>query len=127
MKLGFDEGGTAMYALVHDFADGIRKPSTGASLAVWDVTSTDDGVRLIPRMRRAVGVESEVGLSPDGGTVYATQPLTAYDMRCGRPLWRRPGLDVHKVDVSMDGRLLALVSRDSDQNDVVLVDARTGA
>ena len=126
MKLGFDEGGTAMYALVHDFADGIRKPITGASLAVWDVTSTDDGVRLIPRMRRAVGVESEVGLSPDGGTVYATQPLTAYDVRSGRPLWRRPGLDVHKVDASMDGRLLALVSRDSDQNDVVLVDARTG-
>ena len=77
LTLEFSQDGTALAALVHDFAGGIHAPVTGATLAVWDVSSARDGVRLTPRLQRGVGVDSEVGLSPDGGKTYTTHTLKA--------------------------------------------------
>ena len=90
---------------------------------VWDLRSPTH-----PPERIATGVGLQgVALGPDGRTVYTAWPLTAYDVRSGERIWRRPEVKTFfsAPDVNETGTLLALGEDGTRQ--VLLLDAETGA
>ena len=60
-------------------------------------------------------------ISPDGGTVFTSRPLKAFDVRTGRRLYATSH-HAYVMDLSPDGRTLAI----DDGPDVLVVDASTG-
>ena len=57
-----------------------------AFLLVWDLHDPGGAPRRISLGNATNGL----ALSPDGSTVYSAWPLSAYDVRSGRRLWRHP-------------------------------------
>lgn len=93
---------------------------TNSFAAVWDLRSPAEAPAKVPTGVGLQGVE----LSPDGRTLYAGHPLTAYDVATGRRLWRRNDVSATlDLDVNGQGTLLAA---GATGNDALLVDAATG-
>ena len=55
---------------------------------VWDLRSPASAPARIPI---GIGLQ-RISLSPDGRTLFTGWPLTAYDVRSGRQVWKRPDL-----------------------------------
>lgn len=88
--------------------------------AVWDLRSPAEPPAKVPTGVGLQGVE----LSPDGRTLYAGHPLTAYDVATGRRLWRRNDVSATlDLDVNVQGTLLAAGATGKG---ALLVDAATG-
>jgi DNA-binding SARP family transcriptional activator/WD40 repeat protein len=67
-----------------------------------------------------------MALSPDGNRVYVSSPIAAYSVTSGRRLWHLPGSGTWAgLDLSTDGRRLAVVPRDT-RGEIALVDTRHG-
>ncbi len=68
-----------------------------------------------------------LAVSKDARTVYTSWPLTAYDVSTSRQLWRSPLRGLQHLDLNRAGTLLTMPEwDDAKNNNVVLVDARTG-
>ncbi len=92
--------------------------STTAWASVWDLESLDKATRLF----RLQDGNPFVALSPDGNTMYTTQPFTIHDLASGtsKPV---SGIDPFgPVALSPDGLVLATATADG----LVLLDAATG-
>jgi len=96
---------------------------TAGYAAVWDLR-----LPSTPPARIPIGTDEEsrqgLALSPDGRTLYASTPLTAYDVASGRRIWRRPGMNAFVLNLNSQGTLLSL--SDNASNDALLVDAASG-
>ena len=95
-----------------------------AFLLVWDLHDPGGAPRRISLGNATNGL----ALSPDGATVYSAWPLSAYDVRSGRRLWRHPtARSFISLDIDPAGRLLVLEDHATERvTDMLLVDARTG-
>jgi len=88
---------------------------------VWDLRSPSTPPERVPTGKGLQGL----ALSPDGRTLYASLPLTAYDVATGRRIWRRDDRFSWAIlDVNRDGTLLALA--DEATHEAWLVDAADG-
>jgi WD40 repeat protein/DNA-binding SARP family transcriptional activator len=96
---------------------------TGAQALVWDLRHPGHPVR---RIRIPATFYVGVALSPSGGTLYLSNPLTAYDVSSGRRLWTSTE-DAFSLSLALDprGRTLA-VPDGRDPSDLALVDAGSG-
>jgi WD40 repeat protein len=89
----------------------------------------DDEPRLV--MRRTVPGrtyeqrdQNQLAVSADGSTVWTSEPFTAYDVATGAAVLRT-GRHVYAMDLSPNGRTMALTQAQSRVNEVQLVDAHT--
>jgi WD40 repeat protein len=116
-QVDFSPGGDHLAAVVKS-ADGSQ-----VFALVWELAHPDqppERVDLDP-------VDQGLALGPRGRVVYTQQPLTAYDVRTGRQLWRRPVKGFRALDLNRTGTQLAMERWDDKKNnDVLLVDARNG-
>ncbi|MFG1817804.1 BTAD domain-containing putative transcriptional regulator [Kribbella sp. NPDC049174] len=130
--LDYSHDGNSLMAVIKFYADGTLNDYTTGSLVVWNVRQgTHPSVRrMLPLSDDAVRARAQI--SPTGDRVYTTRPLTAYDVATGKVAFSRPTLSTNAVDVTRDGKLLALGGEmppgsGSGIGDVVLIDAATGA
>lgn len=84
---------------------------------VWDLRAPSLAPTRIPT---GLGYQT-LALSPDGRTLYTARPLTAYDVASGKRIWRRPGVDAFRLEIDLQGDLLAVAG------DGLLVDTSDGA
>jgi WD40 repeat protein len=107
-NVGHSRDGNSLVTVIEFYANGPWNDSTSGSLLVWDVRP---GVRPKARMTLPLAVDAEAGrmeLSPDGGRLYTSRPLAAYDVATGKLLFRQPELSSGDIDITADGKLLAL-------------------
>jgi WD40 repeat protein len=130
--LDYSHDGNSLVAVIKFYANGTMNDYTTGSVVVWNLRqgARQSVKRMLPLSADAV--RARVQISPDGARVYTTRPLTAYDVATGKVLFARSDLSSTGIDVSPDGRLLALAGEippgsGSGIGDVVLVDAATGA
>jgi WD40 repeat protein len=97
---------------------------TATQVAVWDVAAPKKPIRLIDLPPSRVAGTTWVALSPDGSLLYVGSldppSLTIYRVATGEQL-RSVGVAAGRVEISPDGRLLAMGAG----NEVVLLDAAT--
>ncbi len=93
------------------------------SVAVWDLRRPGS-----PPARVDVDEGFQhVAVSPDGGVVYTSAPMTAWDVATQRVIWRRDDIwSISGFDISPDGRRLASLRSPFDDNRVALVDTGAG-
>jgi WD40 repeat protein len=101
--------------------------STSADARVWDLAHP----ARKPVVIALDGLWDDIALSPDGRTVYASSPLTAYAVASGERLWRRDDLvSFHGLGVTPDGRTLGFDATVNGGHKApiggYLVDAATG-
>jgi WD40 repeat protein len=94
---------------------------------VWDLRAPS-----APPVRVSTGTGVDaVALSPDGRTLYAGWPLTAYDVASGDAIWQRSELTATytAVEVRAEGDLLAMAGQNPNDcaRDGLLVRASDGA
>ncbi len=116
--LTYSHGGRVLAALlarVQGTAATTRRTSSWA--VVWDSGNPRRPIRRID-----VTGSAGLALSPDGRSLYTSEPLTRHDLETGTsvPMGDRP--PVYMLATSPDGRLLA----GSANKSIVLFDARTG-
>ncbi len=77
-----------------------------ADAVIWDLHSPSASPIRVPIGNYTQGL----ALSPDGRTLYAGWPLTAYEVATGKRIWRREDLRTGygALDVNAGGTLLAL-------------------
>ena len=130
--VGYSRDGSSLFAAIYLYADGQDEVASGGRLLVWDVSAPERPVLRFEENLPGNEIQWLAGgLSPDGSSLYTSNPLTAYDVDSGRMLYRRPGRTFHDLSLSADGRNLALTATldwqtDEDTDDVRIVDARTG-
>jgi WD40 repeat protein/DNA-binding SARP family transcriptional activator/energy-coupling factor transporter ATP-binding protein EcfA2 len=103
----------------------------GTTVLVWDVRP---GVPPSVRMNLplpADAVEGAAVISPNGDRLYTSKPLAAYDVATRKKIYSWTDLNYFGVDVTPDGKLLALggdiaTGADSDPGNVLLINAATG-
>jgi WD40 repeat protein/DNA-binding SARP family transcriptional activator len=88
---------------------------------VWDLRSPSSPPERVPT---GLGTQG-MALSPDGRTLYTSNPLTAYDVASGDTIWRDPDLIAGLLDVTAKGTLLAAAEYELGK-DALLVDAASG-
>ncbi len=106
----------------------VRGLAASAAIAVWDLATPDQPIRLIglpPPTALSFGAASHyVALSPDASLVYvgATDPpsTTVYRVANGQPL-RFVRLSGDRLEISPDGSVLAVAASD----EIVLLDPAT--
>jgi WD40 repeat protein len=90
---------------------------------VWDLRSPSTPPIRVPTGKGFI--YQWMALSPDGQTLYTSDPLTAYKVANGERIWRREDLySGSALDVNADGSLLAATGW--LLGDVLLVDAASG-
>ena len=130
--VGYSRDGRFLFAAIYIYKDRLDAAFSGGRLLVWDVSSPDRPVLRFDEFRAGNEINQLAGaLSPDGSRLYTSNPLTAYDVRSGRVLYRRPAMTFHDLSLSPDGSQLALTSTldwetDEDTDDVRIVDVATG-
>ncbi|MFD3400131.1 BTAD domain-containing putative transcriptional regulator [Kribbella sp. NPDC058693] len=98
--LAFSANGRFLAAGLQTVSDG--HGGDGHFGLVWDLRAPG----AMPRRVAFPGETRGVMLSPDGRTIYGENPLAAYDVATGRPLWRRPELAINtSVDESTRGEM----------------------
>lgn len=106
VDVDFSADGHHLAATVYtaDYTDLDHFDAPGYAL-VWDLASPST-----PPVRLPTGtVPQGVALSPDGRTLFTDWPLTAYDVRTGRRIWRREDVNSFpSVVVNSAGSLLAV-------------------
>ncbi|MEO5664568.1 MAG: BTAD domain-containing putative transcriptional regulator [Nocardioides sp.] len=96
-------------------------------LLVWRM---DGAPRLVlslavPGRTRKQRDQNQLAVSADGSTVWTSEPLTAYDVASEVPVLQT-GRHTFAIDLSPDGRTLAVTGAQSGQSEVQLVDPGTG-
>ncbi|WP_166665752.1 nSTAND1 domain-containing NTPase [Kribbella caucasensis] len=130
--LDYSHDGNSLVAVIKFYANGTLNDYTTGSVLVWNVRQgTQPSVRRTLPLS-ADAVRARVQISPTGDRVYTTRPLTGYDVGTGKELFSRTDLSSNGIDVTRDGKLLALAGEmppgsGSGIGDVVLIDAATGA
>jgi WD40 repeat protein len=107
-NVGHSRDGRSLFAHIKFYANGPSNDSTAGFLLVWDVRPS---MRPVLRMTLPLAAAEDVGrmeLSPDGSRLYTSRPLTAYDIATRKVLFRQPGLMSGDLDITADGKLLAL-------------------
>ncbi|HET6987792.1 MAG TPA: WD40 repeat domain-containing protein, partial [Kribbella sp.] len=130
-NVGHSRDGNSLFAVVEFYANGPWNDSTTGSLLVWDIRP---GAAPKVRMTLPLAADATAGrleLSPDGGRLYTSTPLAAYDVATGKMLFRQPELASGDIDITGDGKLLALhdefpTDPGAADGGVRLVDAATG-
>ena len=130
-NVGHSRDGNSLFTVIEFYANGPWNDSTTGSLLVWDVRP---GVRPKVRMTLPLAADAEAGrmeLSPDGGRLYTSRPLAAYDVATGTMLYRQPELSSGDIDITADGNLLALneefpIDPGAADGGVRLIEAATG-
>ncbi|HET6987984.1 MAG TPA: BTAD domain-containing putative transcriptional regulator, partial [Kribbella sp.] len=130
IHLAYSRDGSSMAAMIQYYGNGTSNDFSSGAVLVWDVRPGS-----APALRRTLPLPPDAVrdavLSPTGDRLYLSRPAAAYDLRTGRLLYSRPELTFLDIDVSADGKLLALAGEAKDEggpnvNDVLLVDAATG-
>ena len=119
-----DFSGNGRYVAATFESTAARGSKVGRSFAlVWESRGRGAPRRVdLPAGRHGLAV------SPDGGTIYTSWPLTAYDVSTGRQLWRSTLKGLGHLDINGAGTLLAMPEWDDlRNNNIVLVDTGTGA
>ncbi|MFI7064717.1 BTAD domain-containing putative transcriptional regulator [Kribbella sp. NPDC050124] len=124
-SLAFSTDGRFLAAGMHVDQSSVENYSSPTGLAViWDLTAVDRAPRTVRMHDRPLSIE----LSPDGGTLYSAWPLSAYDVRTGKPKWQHRGtFGQLGLDLSRNGELLAYNEFGDNWPSAALADARTGA
>ena len=98
-------------------------------MSVWDLQSPRHPVRRIDIT--APPHYGSVALSADGSRLYTSMPLAAYDVATGERIFSQPTHVSYLLDLSPDGRRLAIADVAQDNHaagtEILVVDARTGA
>ena len=119
----FSADGGFLAATMQTVNYGKQNTSTTPGYAVvWNLRSPTSPVRV------STGVDVQgVALSPDGRTLYTSNPLTAYDVADGSQIWRRKDISAFTTsfDVNAERNLLAL-GEEPPESRVFLVNAGTG-
>jgi WD40 repeat protein len=90
---------------------------------VWDMSSPSTPPLRVPTGRETI--YDWMTLSPDGQTLYTSDPLTAYTVATGERIWRREEIYAGSAfDINADGNLLAVSSW--LVGEVLLVDPASG-
>ncbi|HYU86738.1 MAG TPA: BTAD domain-containing putative transcriptional regulator [Kribbellaceae bacterium] len=125
--VGYSRDGRSLAAVLHE--DGTLSADR-TTVLVWDVRR---GVR--PSVRRKFQLPADVAeggitLSPGGDRLYTSSPLAAYEVATGRHIYTNKDLSYLGVDITPDGKLLALggdfSGPEEDPGDVLLVSAASG-
>ena len=92
-----------------DDKPGFDDPDASYTL-VWDLNAVDAAPQRIDVP--FVGLYEHMRLSPDGRTVYVGAPLTAYDVKTGKVIFKRPEIKTWlPLDLNRFGGLISGVLR----------------
>ncbi|HEY0695765.1 MAG TPA: WD40 repeat domain-containing protein, partial [Kribbella sp.] len=128
--VAYSRDGNSLVAMIQYYGDGTSNDFSSGAVFVWDVRPGRQ-----PSLRTTLALPAsavqDVAISPAGDRIYTSNPLTAYAVASGRPLFSRADLNFIELDVSPDGRTLALAAEagnvgGANFDDVLLVDAATG-
>jgi WD40 repeat protein/DNA-binding SARP family transcriptional activator/energy-coupling factor transporter ATP-binding protein EcfA2 len=128
--ISYSKDGNSLVAMIQYYGDGILNDFSRGAVFVWDV---HPGRQPSLRMTLALPASAvrDVAISPAGDRVYTSNPVAVYEVPTGRQLFSLPDLAFIELDLSPDGRTLALAAEAGDVaganfEDVLLVDAATG-
>jgi WD40 repeat protein len=127
IDVAFSGDGRYLAATVQTFHWWTDDPPKQGYALVWDVRSPSSPPVKINTATDVAGV----ALSPDGRTLYTSEPLTAYDVGTGERIWRHEnvGSNYAGFDINKDGTLLALadlIGREGSSEDGLVVDVADG-
>lgn len=128
--VGYSRDGNTLAAMIQYYGGGISEDFSEGAMFVWDVRP---GRPLRLRTKLALPADSvqDVVLSPAGDRLYTSKPVAGYDIATGHQIFERKDLAFVEVDISPDGKMLALAAEARDEAgrdfaDVLLVDAQNG-
>ena len=123
VDLDFSRNGRYLAATLESpTAQGRRGEKSTAFALVWESRG-----RGVPRRVDLPVGRHGLAVSPDGGTIYTSWPLAAYDVSSGRRLWRSTLKGAGHLDINGAGTLIAMPEWDDlRNNNIVLVNTETG-
>jgi DNA-binding SARP family transcriptional activator len=129
--IGYSRDGNTLVAAIKSYPKGPQSEPTTGSVLVWDLRPG-----AVPTVRMSlplpdVAATGQMVLSPDGSRLYTSRPLAAYDVATHKQVYENPELTSEGIDISGDGRWLALTGEIATESGaavgaVRLIDAATG-